>query len=146
LDPQNYYRVKISLKGHFQAAFFAPASTWYAYKFLRDFIGMDGTHTSSRFRMQLLIAGGIDANDNTLPLSFALVPSECKEWWEWFLKHLSRAFPKVLDGECVFMLDREKGIPAALEATIPQAVPSHCCQHIADNVQTSFGVKCRPLF
>ena len=43
---------------------------------LRSFVGIDGTHTSSRFRMTLLIAGGIDANDKTLPLAWALVPIE----------------------------------------------------------------------
>jgi hypothetical protein len=28
----------------------------------------------------------------------------------------------------------------------PKCIPAHCCQHIADSVQSRFGVKCRPLF
>jgi transposase-like protein len=46
----------------------------------------------------------------------------------------------------VFMSDREKGLPNALKAVFPNASPSYCCQHIADNLQAEYGVKCRPLF
>ena len=43
---------------------------------MRTFFGVDGTQTTSRFRMTLLIVVGIDANDETLPLAWALVPIE----------------------------------------------------------------------
>jgi hypothetical protein len=29
----------------------------------------------------LLVATGIDANDNVLPLSWAIVPTENEKWW-----------------------------------------------------------------
>jgi hypothetical protein len=96
--------------------------------------------------MQLLIAGGIDANDHILPLTYALVPIECKEWWLWFLKHFARANSCAVEGDYVFISDREKGLALALEAVFLNAIPSHCCQHIANNVETNHGVKCRPLF
>jgi hypothetical protein len=67
-DPDNYCHIQVHKgTGHFQAAFFAPAATRHAQKSLREFVGIDGTHTSSRFRMNLLILGGIDANDEVLP-------------------------------------------------------------------------------
>jgi transposase-like protein len=44
------------------------------------------------------------------------------------------------------MSDREKGLPDALKAILPDAYQAYCCQHIADNVQQRFGIKCRPLF
>ena len=50
-------------------AFFAPTGLRQAHKYLFEFIGVDGTHTASRFRMNLLIAGGIDANGETIPLA-----------------------------------------------------------------------------
>jgi hypothetical protein len=46
----------------------------------------------------------------------------------------------------IFMSDREKGLPDALKAVFPKAVQAYCCQHIADNVQQRYGIKCRPLF
>ena len=29
---------------------------------------------------------------------------------------------------------------------MPEVTQAYCCQHIADNVQQRFGLKCRPLF
>jgi transposase-like protein len=46
----------------------------------------------------------------------------------------------------VIMSDREKGIPGAIEDVFPDAIPCYYCQHIANNVQQKFGIKCRPLF
>jgi hypothetical protein len=36
--------------------------------------------------MTLLIVVGINANDETLPLAWALVPIELEAWWAWFFK------------------------------------------------------------
>jgi hypothetical protein len=45
----------------------------------------------------------------------------------------------------VFISDRDKGIAPAL-TIFPNATPAHCCQHIADNIQQQYGIKCRLLF
>jgi transposase-like protein len=95
--------------------------------------------------MTLLIAVGIDANDETLLVAWALVPIESEPWWTWFLKHFNQAFHADIDGN-VFMSDREKGLPTALKKAMPEVTQAYCCQHIADNVQHCFGLKCRPLF
>jgi hypothetical protein len=110
------------------------------------FIGLDGTHTKSKYRMQLLIAVGIDANDRTLPLAWALVPIENREWWNWFCRNLSEAFDEVEEEGFVFISDREKGLIPAVEEHFPRAVHAHCCNYIADNIATSYGNKCKPLF
>jgi hypothetical protein len=51
---------------HFQAAFFAPKGIQQAGKWIRSFIGINGTYTGSKFQMTLLIAIGIYTNDKTL--------------------------------------------------------------------------------
>ena len=66
----------MSDSGHFEAVFFMPSGLWSAQWYMRPFVGLDGAHTKSRFRMQLLIACGIDANDEVLPIAWALVPIE----------------------------------------------------------------------
>ena len=65
----------------FKAAAFAPSATKLACQYLRRFVALDACYTKSRYSMMLLIAVGIDANDNVLPLSWALVPTENEEWW-----------------------------------------------------------------
>lgn len=130
---------------HFQAAFFAPRACRRAGKWLRPLLGINGTYTSSKFQMTLLVAVCIDANDKTLPMAWALVPIELEAQQAWFLKQFQRAFH--LDGDRrVVISNREKGLPPTLEKTILNVTQAYYCQHIADNVQQRFGMKCRPLF
>jgi transposase-like protein len=96
--------------------------------------------------MMLMIAVGIDANDNAIPLAWALVPTESEEWWTWFCEFLKDTFNKLSDEGYVFMSDRDKGLAATVYTVFSQGCAAHCCQHIADNIQTDFGVKSRPLF
>lgn len=116
-----------------------------AGRFVRSLVGINGTHTSSKFQMTLLVAMCIDANDETLPMAWALVPIESKAQWTWFLKHFQRAFAANVAGN-IFISNREKGLPTALEKTMPNITQAYYCQHIADNVQHRFSLKCRPLF
>ena len=45
----------------------------------RPVISVDGTHIYGKYEIKLLIAVGIDGNDNILPLAFAIVDKESKE-------------------------------------------------------------------
>lgn len=46
----NYCKIKKHKEtGNFQAAFFAPAGLRHAHMSMRSFIGIDGTHTGSKF-------------------------------------------------------------------------------------------------
>jgi hypothetical protein len=128
------------------AAFFAQAGLRHAHRSIRPFIGVDGTYIASWFRMSLFITSGTNANEETLPMAYGLVPIENGAWWKWFFKHLAYAFEKVIEEGFIIILDREKGLPGAIEEVLPNAVPSYCCQHIADNIQQWFGIKCLPLF
>jgi hypothetical protein len=58
----------------------------------------------------LLIACKIDANDQVIPLAWALVPIEETSWWSWFLRYLKACYPKMDMDKHVFISDREKGI------------------------------------
>lgn len=53
------------------------------------------------------------------------------------------------DIECegmVLISDRDKGLQAAVHEVLPQAHHSHCCQHLADNIQKNYKLVCRNLF
>ncbi|XP_022631479.1 uncharacterized protein LOC106780710 isoform X1 [Vigna radiata var. radiata] len=51
----------------------------------RPFIGVDGCHLKTSYGGQLLIAVGRYPNDQYFPLAFAVVETECKDTWMWFL-------------------------------------------------------------
>jgi hypothetical protein len=147
LDRGNVSQIALDEEtGAFLAACIAPAAAISASYRLRRFFAIDACHTKSQFPMMLMIVCGIDANDNVLPLSWALVPTENEEWWTWFLTFLATHFSVMNEENCIFISDRDKGIAAAISSQFPIALPAHCCQHIADNVQQRYGVKCRPLF
>jgi transposase-like protein len=97
--------------------------------------------------MMLMVACGIDANDHVVPLAWALVPTENEVWWRWFCTYLKAAFQGIGSFKsCVLISDRDKGIASAIKEVFPIATPAYCCQHIADNIQSKFGVKFREPF
>jgi hypothetical protein len=65
----------------FEAAAIAPAATINTCQFLYCLVCLDSCYTSSEYHIMLLIAVGIDANSNILPLAWAVIPTENDEWW-----------------------------------------------------------------
>jgi hypothetical protein len=65
-----------SVTGAFLAAAVAPGATRSACIQMRRFYDIDACHIKSQFSMMLMVAVGIDANDNILPLAWAVVPTK----------------------------------------------------------------------
>jgi len=100
--------------GRFEAAAFALSATINACWNIRRFVALDACHTKSKYPIMLMIAVGIDVNDNAIPLAWALVPTESEEWWTWFCEFLKDSFDILLEEGYVFMSDRDKGLAAAV--------------------------------
>ncbi|KAL0325407.1 UNVERIFIED_CONTAM: hypothetical protein Sradi_5110000 [Sesamum radiatum] len=66
------------------------------FRSCRNVISVDGTHLYTKYKHKLLVAVTLDANQQVLPLAFALVDEESLASWRWFLqmlaKHLSVLF------------------------------------------------------
>ncbi|ELR04437.1 hypothetical protein GMDG_01513 [Pseudogymnoascus destructans 20631-21] len=67
----------------------------------------------ARFILTLLLAVGIDANGELVPLAWAVVESENGESWGWFLNHLRLALPELVIEESTLVSDRDKGLREA---------------------------------
>jgi hypothetical protein len=66
-DKYNYcYIIYYAKTFHFQAAFFALRGIQRTRRWICKFFSIDGTYTGSKFQMTLLVAIGINANDETL--------------------------------------------------------------------------------
>jgi hypothetical protein len=146
VHPQHHADLKLSPQGNFEAVYFCPAGCRRACAQIRPLLAVDSTHTRSKYRIQLLVAIGIDANNNGMPIVWALVPIENKYWWTWFLENLRNSAPITTSNNYIFISDREKGLAPAIEEVFPKAFHAYCCQYIADNIQTQFGIKYRSLF
>ena len=156
----NYFKLDQECQGlhanqpethRFYRCFVAPAATRLAFQHLRPLVAMDACHTMSRYRLTLMIATMIDGNGQIIPMCWALVPKENYHHWVWFLEHMRAAFNTEYfeidqQEKLVIMSDREKGLAKAVDEILPNANHSHCCQHIAANIQSRFGITCRKLF
>jgi hypothetical protein len=152
-----YYHTNGDTK-RFEASVFVLGPVRQAIRYIRPIVGLDGTHTRSKYGMTLLTCVGIDGNSQILPLAWALVPIENERWWTWFLDHIRKAFTLTLYEEdevpldCIsgrggFLIsDRDKGLFNGVETTFPEAIHSMCCQHLSENIHKKFGKEARQLF
>ena len=95
-DPTAWMKFKRDTENHFAAVFIAPTACRNAVRNIRGYFGFDATHTRSNYPQMLYICCGIDANDQIVPLAWALVPTENGLWWNWFCKECKHAFDELL--------------------------------------------------
>ena len=110
-------------------------------------MALDGTFTKAKHRLTLLIAVAIDGNNKTLPICWALVSTENKKHWTWFIGLLAEHFAYFANQTTAVVInDWDKGLAEAVEDKLPMVTHSHCCQHIADNLQIFYGKATRDVF
>nr|XP_027067541.1 uncharacterized protein LOC113693168 [Coffea arabica] len=73
-------------------------------------IGLDACHLKMVMGGQLMFVICKDANNQMFPITMALVESECKDSWGWFLDSLTDAIGTPLERGWVFLSDRQKGL------------------------------------
>jgi hypothetical protein len=74
---------------------------------------IDGTFLTGKYRLQMLIAIGVDGNNQLLPVAFAFVESENTDSWYWFLKRVKLAVVRDRDDVCLIH-DRHVSILRAI--------------------------------
>ena len=126
--------------GIFKRCWIFPGATQAASRHIRRFLATDGCHTKSpSHRMVLLIVSGLDGNDNILPLTWALIPRENENNWQWFLSGIQPFLHGINSEESVFISDRQKGLRNVISHLFPRSRHSNCCQHLAENIRARFG-------
>jgi hypothetical protein len=130
-----------------------PLATRKAWKYMRPFIAVDACHCTSRYKQTLFLAAGIDGNGAILPLMWGIFQGENFHNWGRFLNALkSSFFPHYpanrahLPHHLVIMSDRQKGLKKALKDVFPTSSHEYCCQHIAANVQSRYGIAAKDGF
>ncbi|XP_052624988.1 uncharacterized protein LOC128132450 [Lactuca sativa] len=75
---------------------------------LREFLGLDGAFMKGPFPGQILSAVGVDSNNGTYPLAYAVVESENTSSWKWFLQCLAEDLELYSNSNFTFISDRQK--------------------------------------
>jgi transposase-like protein len=114
-----------------------------AFKYCYDVLSINGTFLMGKYECTMLIAIGIDADRQLVPLAFAIVEKENSGSWGWFL-HLVR---RVIVGprcEICVISDRHAGILNVVREVIPNhSRVNHrwCTRHLTQNLIKYDGIK-----
>jgi hypothetical protein len=85
-----------------------------AFQHCRPVLSIDGTFLTGKYKGTLLLAIAADANNQLLPIAYALVESENKDSWFWFLCCLKISVVGNRPNVCIIS-DRNTGLLSVLE-------------------------------
>ncbi|XP_035840400.1 uncharacterized protein LOC110914388 [Helianthus annuus] len=118
----------------FRRVFWAFNPSILGFKHCRPVISIDATHLYGKYKGKLMIAMGVDGNNQILPLAFAIVENESYASWSWFLSHVKKHVVKDTKRICLIS-DRHAGI---LKAVNEQGSPWYCLMHFINNFNDKF--------
>ncbi|KAL3846311.1 hypothetical protein ACJIZ3_003714 [Penstemon smallii] len=101
----------------------------------RPFIGIDGTHLKGPYDGILITAVSVDPNNCLYPIAYAVVWSETKSAWEWFLELLKEDLMIERDDCYTFMSDKQKGLIPAFGKVFPGSDNKFCVRHMIGNMK-----------
>ncbi|KAH6815949.1 hypothetical protein C2S51_020769, partial [Perilla frutescens var. frutescens] len=101
----------------------------------RPIIGVDGCFLKGPHKGQLLTACTLDPNNDTYVIAYAIVKSETRENWEWFLALLKEDLMIERTDMYTFMSDKQKGLIPAFESMFPGAEHRFCVRHLHGNMK-----------
>ncbi|KAL3498355.1 hypothetical protein ACH5RR_041087 [Cinchona calisaya] len=90
---------------------------------------------------QLMAAVARDANNQMFPVAMALVESECKDSWRWFLETLTDHIGRPQERGWIFISDRHKGLIDSIEELFPGVEHRYCVRHMYANFKLRFEEK-----
>ncbi|KAL0379000.1 UNVERIFIED_CONTAM: hypothetical protein Sradi_3205500 [Sesamum radiatum] len=112
------------------------------FRYCRNLISIDGTHLYTRYKHKLLVAVTLNANQQILPIAFALVDEESLASWRWFLEMLAKHLMLDDDDRICLISDRHSGLINAINFvpafTFPRGVHCFYLRHICSNFNTKY--------
>jgi hypothetical protein len=117
-NSESYYDLKSLNRGEsppyiLQRVFFSLGPCINAFQHCRPLLWIDGTFLTGKYRLQMLIAIGVDGNNQLVPIAFSFVESENTDSWYWFLKRVKVAVVREREDVCLIH-DRHPGILRAI--------------------------------
>ena len=98
---------------------------------------MDGCFIKGHHTGQLLTAIGVDVNNQMYLVAYALVKSECRETWLWFLELLGVDLEINNSHGIVWITDKQKGLIDAIRELFPHSEHRYCVKPFYNNFKAS---------
>jgi hypothetical protein len=102
----------------------------------RPIVSVDATFLTGKYKGTLMVAVGMTAKNQLMPLVFVLVEGENNEGWSWFLR-LVRNEVLGPDRSICMILDRHRGLLNGAKDSIdgyPPLIHRWCSRHFAVNI------------
>ncbi|GKC18482.1 transposase, MuDR, MULE transposase domain protein [Tanacetum coccineum] len=99
--------------------------------YIRPLIKIDGAHLKGTYIGTNLLAVGMDANNQIIPLATGVAQGETVENWSWFLTKLKECIGDVPN--LAIISDRHYSITIICRTIFPQAFHGFCCRHLLLN-------------
>ncbi|XP_056691882.1 uncharacterized protein [Spinacia oleracea] len=126
-DVEEIYGVKIN---RWQAA---RAKKYALFACSKESVGTRWSVLERLCKGEILGATGRDANNQMFPVAWAIVESESKESWSWFIRHLIDDL-EMQDGKGWTLLsDQQKGLMPVIAQLLPNVAHRLCARHIFTN-------------
>ncbi|KAK4411759.1 hypothetical protein Sango_0248900 [Sesamum angolense] len=109
----------------------------------RNVISVDGTYLYTKYKHKLLVAVTLDANQQVLPLAFALVDEESLASWRCFLEMLAKHLLPYDDDRVCLISDRHGCLISSINYVpafkFPCGVHRFCLRHMCSNFNKKFN-------
>ncbi|XP_026410020.1 uncharacterized protein LOC113305135 [Papaver somniferum] len=136
-NPDRFVKLEVDEEtGRFKRIFICFGACKHNYRYLRPMIYLDATFLIGRFMGTLMAATCVNGNDGFYPYDFAIVLSENKDNWFWFLDNLQKV---VDDRPIVFLSDRHEGLLQGIPRAFPGSYHIYCFYHIKCNLPIGKG-------
>ncbi|KAH0773922.1 hypothetical protein KY290_011059 [Solanum tuberosum] len=113
----------------------------------RRCIGLDGCFLKGICKDQLLVAVAKDANNQMYPIAWAVIGTESKLTWKWFLTILQNDLNLGDGSQLTIISDMQKGLIATIDELFPECEHRMCARHILANWSQNFrGIERRKKF
>lgn len=131
VDPGAQTCLVCEFEGSFLRFFWAYGPCTRSYKaHMRRVICINDIHLISKYFGILLVACACDAQNHIFLIAFAIVESENKGSWTWFLVQVRNEMIN-MDTDVVIISDKQKGLMETVSLALPNTYHSYCFRHLA---------------
>ncbi|XP_027171918.1 uncharacterized protein LOC113771542 [Coffea eugenioides] len=138
ITPNVGYKVRAKAKEMIHGDVMSQYSKLWSYceefqKGCRYTVSLDGCHSRGCHKGVLLTAVGIDPNDQLFPIVYAVVETENKNSWKWFVEELKGDLEIIDESIWTFMTDKQKGLIQTIQEVLPGVEHRMCVWHMYNN-------------
>jgi hypothetical protein len=119
-----------------QRVFWCFSQSVEAFKYCRPLVLVDGTFLTGKYKGVLMIAVGVDPDNQLVPLAFAVAEGENDDSWCWFMKLVRQNVIRTSRQICMIS-DRHHGLLTAAKQHVDGRPPLEhrwCMRHFAANI------------